>query len=203
MIEIKYEESRRAAHNPFNILGGHLQPFEKKPWLSTSSSLTSGPFPQHGLYQTAWFPKLIILMFSMALGIGSIVLLTFSGNTSYLTYSDYLKSVVKIFCLMFGVCTLVLLIFISICLAVQSNRLRMPSWLEGWKQSFEKLGKKKQLIILKCLWTAVIISLLTASASLIEGLTAIKSSPSSLSLWTLLHDAVTDQTGVQEFPSVP
>lgn len=174
------------------MLGGHLQPFEKKPWSSTSSSLTSGPFAQNELYQTAWFPKLVILMFLMALGIGSIVLLMFSANAGALYYPNSLKYVVKGYCLMFGTCILVLLIFISICLAVQFSRLRLPSWLEGWKQAFEKLGKKRQLIIQNFLWAALIVSLLTASAGFLEGETEIFT---SASLWALLQSIASSYYG--------
>lgn len=74
--------------------------------------------------------------------------------------------------------------FISICLVIQSNRIRLPSWLEGWNQSFQKLDEKKQLIIQRSLWTTLIVTLLVASAFLTERLIRYVYFDS---LWDLLH----------------
>lgn len=149
VIDIKYEEYRRA--HP----------------LPARSSLTSHrPFAQLRLYQTAWFPNLTILMFAMALGIGSSVLFILQSR-KILANPNGMRWLAIFYCLSFGVCTLLLMVFISICLALRFNRLRLPSWLKGWKQSFEKLDKKR-LIIQRGLWTTLIFSLLMVLAFTIK-----------------------------------
>lgn len=67
---------------------------------------------------------------------------------------------IPIFLIPLSLSALALVVFVSICLAIQFNRSRLPPWLDGWKQSFEKLDKKKQSIIQRILWTMTILLLL-------------------------------------------
>lgn len=72
MIEINYAESGRTF--PKNASS-----------IPASSPRTSNrPFPKLTPYQTAWFPKLIILMFLMALGFAANVMISLIFSTDWL-----------------------------------------------------------------------------------------------------------------------
>ena len=145
-IEIKYNEANGAlpVHNSS---------------VPVNSPLNSPrPFPQLELYQTAWFPKLIILMFAMALIFAANVLWFFPILAE--DHPQEAPIYIRIFLIPLSFSALALIVFVSICLAIQFNRLRLPPWLDGWKQSFERLDKKKQSIIQRILWTTVIVLLL-------------------------------------------
>lgn len=114
------------------------------------------------LYQTAWFSKVIILMFAAALGIAISVLQLLPAEIKEFVDRRTLRAFTKFYCIVVGDCTLVLVIFIFICLTIHLSLSRLPSWLQGWIQLFEQLDKKKQLIIQRGLWTAVIGSLIAA-----------------------------------------
>lgn len=144
MKEIKYEESRGTRPILPSTLPSHR------------------PFTQLKLYQTVWFPKLIVLMFLLALSIAASVLFIFPSFTDILANRDALEWLTIFYCLLFGVYTLVLMIFIVICLAIQFKYLRLPQWVEGWKQSYIILDQKKRLIIQISLWTTLIGSIITA-----------------------------------------
>lgn len=153
MIEIEYEESRRA----------HL--ISTSP-IPTSSTLASQqPLAHLRLYQSAWFPKLVILMFALALGIAASVLYVVPAEP-YISIADRADNPLSLLAASYSfslmISTLVLVVFISICLAAQFSHLRLPSWLGGWKRSFEELDHLKKLIIQRSLWTILIILLLAA-----------------------------------------
>lgn len=152
MIEIEYEESRRARLISTN------------PIPSSSTLASQQPLAHLRLYQSTWFPKLIILMFALALGIAASALYYLPGAPNMLSGELVLLATSYSFSL--GLFTLVLLVFISICLAAQFNHLRLPSWLGGWKRSFEELDNQKKSIIQRSLWTTLIISLLAALISI-------------------------------------
>lgn len=154
MTEIKYEESKTAA-------------LSASPIPISSSRTSPRPFTRFELlvlYQTAWFPKVIILMFGMALVIASFLLFTVALDSYYLAFAFELISLFEVLCFTFGYYTLVLVVLISICLAIQFNCSRLPLWLWRWKDALKtKLNGKTWLIIQRSLWTTLLLSLLAAS----------------------------------------
>lgn len=135
------------------------------PPISISTSSFHRPFPRISLYRTSWFSNLIMMMFTMALCIAAIILADVPG---ILSKRQNLPLLILTFFEILGLCALFLGIFIFICLATQSDRLRLPS---RWKQSFEKLDREKQLMSQRILWTTTMGALLMAWVGLVIPIT--------------------------------
>lgn len=68
--------------------------------ISTGSSPTSqGPLGQLRLHQTAWFPKLVILMFAVVLGIAASVLYYLPNDMDVLADKTSLKWLIQVYCI--------------------------------------------------------------------------------------------------------
>lgn len=147
--EIAYEDSKRTSSIPTSSV----------PAISISASLNSTShrqFSHSSLYQTVWFPKLIILMFAVVLDIAADILLL-PGFPTFLSEKSTAQ-IILYFCERVGFTIFVLVLFICQCLVFQ-HKADNSTVLQGLKRLFEKLDKKKQRIV----WTFLIVFFLGVS----------------------------------------
>ena len=138
---------------------------------------TSSPYQRLNhprLFQTAWFPILIILFFGMACIFAVDIFYRFLSSEfqtgwfeelsrvdlAYLAYPGFLKVMALKYCKLTGFCVFILVIFISICLTIQSKWFSLPARFVRWKKFFENLDLKKQIIIQRISWILLIFLLL-------------------------------------------
>lgn len=133
------------------------------------SQLPCQSFDHFGCFETAWFPKLIMLCFGMALVIAADILLRFPlgeylgrslDHTSSLAIPEATRGFAAIYCKLIGICALILTVFVSICLAIQSRSFIQPLKPVRRKATFGRFNSKKESIVQRVLWTLLILSLL-------------------------------------------
>lgn len=132
------------------------------------SRLPCQSFDHFGCFETAWFPKLIMLCFGMALVIAADLLVRFGSThsskiysrTSNLTVTTATRGYAAVYCILVGLCALILMVFVSICLAIQSRSFIQPLKPVRRKATFGRINSKKESIVQRVLWTLLIFSLL-------------------------------------------
>lgn len=132
------------------------------------SRLPCQSFDHFGCFETAWFPKLIMLCFGMALVIAADLLVRFgstyskniSTSTSDLAVTKATRGYAAVYCILVGLCALILMVFVSICLAIQSRSFIQPLKPVRRKATFGRTNSKKESIVQRILWTLLIFSLL-------------------------------------------
>ena len=105
------------------------------PVSRTLFQLPGQSLDQFECFETAWFPKLIILCFGMALIIAADLLFSFPPERSISVGiwdagipadPEIAESFAKMYCILIGLCALILIVFISVCLAIQSRGFIQP-----------------------------------------------------------------------------
>lgn len=134
-----------------------------------SNQLPSQSFDRFECFKTAWFSKLIILFFGMAMVVAADLLFTFpsenfnrwaNSGMRDLAYPVAVEIIIRVYCMLVGFGVLILVIFVSVCLAIQSRGLIRPLKIDWLKATSGKIGPKKKSIFQTMLWTLLISSFL-------------------------------------------